>query len=105
MGTQWTSWGEGRNPITILVRCCRVIDADGSLTGFADGLEREVFLLALGNPDRSASHACSDPSEEFVARHGPTMEVRVCRVVLKTTTRCPRRPRIWKCCCSRGCLC
>ncbi|WP_143831821.1 methylated-DNA--[protein]-cysteine S-methyltransferase [Nocardiopsis sp. CNR-923] len=37
----------GRNPISIIVPCHRVIGADGSLTGYAGGLERKRFLLAL----------------------------------------------------------
>ena len=37
----------GRNPISIIVPCHRVIGADGSLTGYAGGLERKLFLLRL----------------------------------------------------------
>ncbi len=37
----------GRNPISIVVPCHRVIGADGSLTGYAGGLERKQTLLAL----------------------------------------------------------
>ena len=37
----------GRNPISIVVPCHRVIGADGSLTGFGGGIERKKFLLAL----------------------------------------------------------
>lgn len=35
----------GRNPIPIIVPCHRVIGSDGSLTGFAGGLERKSWLL------------------------------------------------------------
>jgi len=35
----------GRNPISIIVPCHRVIGASGSLTGYAGGLERKAFLL------------------------------------------------------------
>jgi len=35
----------GRNPISIIVPCHRVIGADGSLTGYGGGLERKQFLL------------------------------------------------------------
>ncbi len=37
----------GRNPISIVVPCHRVIGADGTLTGYAGGLERKRFLLSL----------------------------------------------------------
>ena len=37
----------GRNPLGIIVPCHRVIGADGSLTGYAGGLERKTFLLQL----------------------------------------------------------
>lgn len=36
----------GQNPIAIIVPCHRVIGADGSLTGYAGGLERKRWLLA-----------------------------------------------------------
>jgi methylated-DNA-[protein]-cysteine S-methyltransferase len=37
----------GRNPISIIVPCHRVIGANGSLTGYGGGLERKRFLLDL----------------------------------------------------------
>jgi methylated-DNA-[protein]-cysteine S-methyltransferase len=37
----------GRNPISILIPCHRVVGADGSLTGYAGGVERKVYLLNL----------------------------------------------------------
>ena len=37
----------GRNPISILIPCHRVVGADGSLTGYAGGVERKRFLLEL----------------------------------------------------------
>ncbi len=36
-----------RNPIAILIPCHRVVGADGSLTGYAGGLDRKRALLAL----------------------------------------------------------
>lgn len=36
----------GANPICIVVPCHRVIGADGTLTGYAGGLERKRWLLA-----------------------------------------------------------
>ena len=40
----------GRNPIAVVVPCHRVIGADGSLVGYAAGLERKRFLLGLEEP-------------------------------------------------------
>lgn len=37
------------NPLPILIPCHRVIGADGSLTGYAWGLEKKEFLLSLEN--------------------------------------------------------
>jgi methylated-DNA-[protein]-cysteine S-methyltransferase len=37
----------GKNPLSIVVPCHRVVAADGALTGFAGGLERKAALLAL----------------------------------------------------------
>lgn len=36
-----------RNPISIVVPCHRVVGADGSLTGYAGGVERKRALLAI----------------------------------------------------------
>lgn len=35
----------GKNPISIVVPCHRVIGSDGSLTGYASGLHRKKWLL------------------------------------------------------------
>lgn len=45
----------GRNPIAIVVPCHRVIGSDGSLVGYAGGLDRKRFLLALEEPSADAS--------------------------------------------------
>lgn len=37
----------GKNPIAIIVPCHRVVGSDGSMTGYAYGLERKEYLLAL----------------------------------------------------------
>ncbi|HEY5293096.1 MAG TPA: MGMT family protein, partial [Burkholderiales bacterium] len=37
----------GRNPIGIIVPCHRIVGSNGSLTGYAGGLERKRVLLAL----------------------------------------------------------
>jgi len=35
----------GRNPISIIVPCHRVIGSNGTLTGYAGGIERKLWLL------------------------------------------------------------
>ncbi len=47
MSAQAVGGAVGRNPIAILVPCHRVIGADGSLTGYAAGLDRKKALLRL----------------------------------------------------------
>jgi methylated-DNA-[protein]-cysteine S-methyltransferase len=47
----------GRNPVSIVVPCHRVVGADGGLTGYAGGLARKRTLLDLeqdvaGHSDR-----------------------------------------------------
>lgn len=42
----------GRNPIPIIIPCHRVIGSDGSLTGFALGLDIKRQLLTIENPTR-----------------------------------------------------
>jgi len=45
----------GRNPIGIIVPCHRIMGADGSLTGYAGGLERKRALLALEGAQSSGT--------------------------------------------------
>lgn len=40
----------GRNPLSVIVPCHRVVGADGNLTGYAGGLDRKRFLLELEEP-------------------------------------------------------
>ena len=37
----------GRNPISLIIPCHRVVGADGSLTGYGGGLDRKAALLRL----------------------------------------------------------
>ena len=39
----------GRNPISILVPCHRVVGSNGKLTGYASGIEKKIKLLKLEN--------------------------------------------------------
>jgi len=41
----------GRNPVSIIVPCHRVIGSSGKLTGFAGGLETKAHLLSLEEKD------------------------------------------------------
>lgn len=55
--TDWTlarsvGTAVGHNPIGVVIPCHRVIGADGSLTGYAGGLERKAYLLDLESPVR-----------------------------------------------------
>lgn len=40
----------GKNPISIIIPCHRVIGSDGSLTGYAGGIHRKKWLLAHESP-------------------------------------------------------
>ena len=43
----------GRNPLTLVVPCHRVVGSDGALTGYAGGVERKRALLALERAARA----------------------------------------------------
>ena len=45
----------GRNPISVIVPCHRVIGADGSLTGYAGGTDRKRRLLSLEHGPANAA--------------------------------------------------
>lgn len=45
----------GRNPLSIIVPCHRVVGKDGTLTGYAGGLQRKRFLLDLEEPVPAAA--------------------------------------------------
>lgn len=47
MSAQAVGGAVGRNPISIMIPCHRCVGADGSLTGYAGGLEAKKFLLKL----------------------------------------------------------
>jgi methylated-DNA-[protein]-cysteine S-methyltransferase len=44
----------GRNPLSVIVPCHRVVGKNGQLTGYAGGLERKRFLLDLEAPPSPA---------------------------------------------------
>lgn len=43
-------YANGSNPIPIVIPCHRVIGANGTLTGYAGGLDRKQLLLGLEQP-------------------------------------------------------
>ena len=47
MSAQAVGNAVGKNPIPIIVPCHRVIGSDGSLTGYAGGLDKKIILLNL----------------------------------------------------------
>ena len=59
MSAQAVGGAVARNPISVLVPCHRVVGADGSLTGYAGGLERKRRLLDL----EAAGRTCPDQAD------------------------------------------
>lgn len=47
MSAQAVGGAVGRNPVSVIVPCHRVLGANGSLTGYAGGLDRKEALLKL----------------------------------------------------------
>ena len=45
MSSQAVGQAVGRNPISILIPCHRVVGTKGRLTGYAGGMERKIWLL------------------------------------------------------------
>ena len=51
MSAQAVGGAVGHNPVSIIVPCHRVVGADGSLTGYAGGIDKKIHLLALEGVD------------------------------------------------------
>ena len=51
MSAQAVGGAVGHNKISILVPCHRVVGVDGSLTGYAGGMDKKVKLLTLEKVD------------------------------------------------------
>lgn len=51
MSAQAVGGAVGHNPISILIPCHRVVGSDGSLTGYAGGIEKKAALLRLEGYD------------------------------------------------------
>ncbi|MCA1984439.1 methylated-DNA--[protein]-cysteine S-methyltransferase [Nocardioides nematodiphilus] len=53
-GARAVGLANGRNPIPVVIPCHRVIGANGTLTGYAGGIERKQLLLDLERDDADA---------------------------------------------------
>lgn len=53
MAAQAVGGAVGRNPVSIIVPCHRVIGANGNLTGYGGGMDKKEWLLALEGVDMS----------------------------------------------------
>ena len=53
MSAQAVGGAVGHNPLSIIVPCHRVVGTNGSLTGYAGGIDRKIKLLALEGVDMS----------------------------------------------------
>ena len=51
MSAQAVGGAVGHNPISIIVPCHRVVGTNGSLTGYAGGLDRKIKLLEIEKKD------------------------------------------------------
>ena len=51
MSAQAVGGAVGHNPVSIIVPCHRVVGANGSLTGYAGGIDKKIRLLALEGAD------------------------------------------------------
>ncbi|MGL4669019.1 MAG: methylated-DNA--[protein]-cysteine S-methyltransferase [Methanobacteriaceae archaeon] len=53
MSSQAVGGAVGHNPISIIIPCHRVVGSNGSLTGYAGGINRKIQLLEIENVDMS----------------------------------------------------
>ena len=53
MSAQAVGGAVGHNPISLIIPCHRVVGSDGSLTGYAGGIEKKQKLLAMEKADAS----------------------------------------------------
>lgn len=54
MSAQAVGGAVGHNAISLIIPCHRVVGTNGSLTGYAGGIERKIQLLTLEKADMSA---------------------------------------------------
>jgi methylated-DNA-[protein]-cysteine S-methyltransferase len=72
--SQAVGGANGRNPITLMVPCHRVIGSNGALTGYAGGIERKLWLLKHEGADLKAcnDHTLDDISNIINKRQAKT---------------------------------
>jgi methylated-DNA-[protein]-cysteine S-methyltransferase len=58
MSAQAVGGAVGHNPVSIIIPCHRVVGADGSLTGYAAGIETKMELLELEGVDIRGLRVC-----------------------------------------------
>ena len=64
MSAQAVGGAVGRNPISIIIPCHRVVGSNGSLTGYAGGLQKKIKLL---------THEGVDMGSFFVPKRGTAL--------------------------------
>ncbi len=64
MSSQAVGGAVGHNPLSIVIPCHRVVGASGSLTGYAGGIEKKIWLL---------KHEGVDMSRLFVPKTGTAL--------------------------------
>ncbi len=76
--SQAVGGANGRNPITLIVPCHRVVGGNGSLTGYAGGIERKLWLLNHegANVKTSSEHAQLDINNVMHKRQAKTQFLR-----------------------------
>ena len=60
MSAQAVGAAVGRNPVSVIVPCPRVVGAGGNLTGYAGGVERKLQLLQLEGADLTRLHVSKE---------------------------------------------
>lgn len=51
MASQAVGGAVGHNPISIIIPCPRIVGSNGSLTGYAGGIDKKIRLLELEGVD------------------------------------------------------
>ena len=76
--SQAVGGANGRNPITLIVPCHRVLSGNGALTGYAGGIERKLWLLNHegANIKISAEHKQLDIKNVIHKRQSKTQFLR-----------------------------